>query len=553
MSRDRWYVGLNHGTHDAACALVKDGQLIVAVEQERLSRNKRAVEEPPVEALRYCLDFAGIKLADVEGVALGSDFDGLAAWLGLDEYERTLRLPYDNPERLFPFETFGLRDTPPLYPQRHHLAHAASAFWPSGFDEAAVLVMDAMGEGAAGILAYGSGKDIDILKDLDISSSLGFYFEAASLYAGLGRRDAGKLMGLAGYGHDTTPMPLAVVDGQVTWLGVPRSDRIGRAMLNERRDALIDLFTRTAFPYKPGLREEIMAYANFAASVQASLERAIFHLAEEVKRITGARRLVLAGGVALNCTSNGKLSQSGLFDEIYIQPAAHDAGTAVGAALLLANENIESVPAKMPTPYLGPAESDDEIRDSIQQSGRPHEWHSLDSLCKQVARLLADGAIIAWHQGRAEFGPRALGARSLLADPRTRTSLVRLNRLKGREMWRPVAPSVLAERYAEFFVGVPNPHMLIAAQVRDARRASVPAVVHVDGSARPQTVHRDITPAYWSLISEFERITGVPIVVNTSLNLEDEPIACYARDTLSLFGKSAVDFAAIGGAIVRKD
>lgn len=549
----RWYVGLNHGTHDAACALVRDGEVVVSVEQERLSRRKRAVEEPPVDALRCCLDFAGIQLGDVAGVALGGNHDDLAQWLGLNERERRVQLRYDDPERLFPFEVFGLREKPPVYPQRHHLAHAASAFWPSGFREAAILVMDAMGEDSAGVLAYGAGKTIEVLHNLDISSSLGFYYEAASLYAGLDRRDAGKLMGLAGYGRESAQMPLRVVDGQVAWLGVPRSHRTGRAMINDRRDALLDLFTQTAFPYMRGLRDEIMAYANFAASVQASLERAVFDLAEEAKRRTGARRLVLAGGVALNCTSNGKLSQSGLFDEVYIQPAAHDGGTAIGAALLLANDNIEAVPAEMPTPYLGPVESDEQIDDVVRRSGHRYETLTEAALARRVAGLLAEGAIGAWHRGRAEIGPRALGARSLLGDPRTRTSLIRLNRIKGREVWRPVAPSVLDERFADYFVGVPNPHMLVAAYVKDSKRALIPAVVHVDGSARPQVVHRDIAPSYWFLINEFERLTGIPIVVNTSLNLRDEPIACHARDTIAIFENSTIDFAVIGNVLVSRD
>jgi carbamoyltransferase len=550
--RGRWYVGLNHGNHDAACALVRDNELVVAVEQERLSRTKRAVEESPVDALKYCLDFAGIKLSDVAGVALGSDHDDLARWLGLGEHDRRLQLPYDDPERLFPFNVFGLHNTPPLYPQRHHMAHAASAFWPSGFSDAAILVMDAMGEDSAGILAYGSDKKIDVLQDLPISSSLGFYYEAASLYTGLGKDDAGKLMALAGYGHKIHPAPLKVIDGQATWSGVPVSKRIGRAHLDDRRDALIGVFEQTSFPFMRAVKEEVMAYANFAASIQASLESAIFQLAEEVKRITGARRIVLAGGVALNCTSNGKLSQSGLFDEVYIQPAAHDAGTAVGAALLLANDCIDVAPARMTTPYLGPMESDEEILETLKQTGHRYEWLSYGNLCRRVAGLIADGAIVAWHQGRGELGLRALGARSLLADPRSRRSLVCLNKIKGREMWRPVAPSVLAERFTDYFLGVPNSHMLVAAYVKDAKRAEIPAVVHVDGSARPQAVYREIAPHYWELISEFERLTKIPIVVNTSLNLQNEPIACTARDTLAVLDNSAVGFAAIGGAFVSK-
>jgi carbamoyltransferase len=548
----QWYLGLNHGKHDSASALLQDGRLIVAVEQERISRKKRATEQAPVDALRYCLDWVGIKLQDVRGISLGSDHDALARWLRLDNAQRTDKLYYDTPQRLFPESAFGRGAVPEIHAMPHHLAHAASAFWPSGFAETAILVMDAMGEDSAGIIAHGHGKRIDVLKQLPIEHSLGYYYEAASLYAGLGKNDVGKLMGLAGYGNPGLDMPLHVVNGKPVWTGISHGNALGQELLDARRDALLDEFKRTAFPFEQGLKDEIMAYADFAASVQASLERAIYSLALDARELTGSKNLVLAGGVALNCTANGLLANSGMFERLYIQPAAHDAGVAIGAGMLLANEYIPAAPQEVKTAYIGPAEDNAEVIELLQAEGRRYEIYSPEGLARKAAALVADGAVVAWHQGRAEFGPRALGARSLVADPRTRRSLVRLNKIKGREMWRPIAPSVTAEHFDDYFIGLPNPHMLVAASVRQAKRSTVPAITHVDGSARPQAVRMTDNKLWWSLITEFHQLTGVPVIANTSLNLKDESIANKAADTLRILDRSDIDVAVIGPAVMTK-
>ncbi|MGQ0577057.1 MAG: carbamoyltransferase family protein [Pseudonocardia sp.] len=544
----RWVVGLNHGAHDASCALLDNGRLVVTVEQERLSRRKRAVDESPGLAMRHCLDSAGITLSDVDVVALGSDHDALAGWLGLDPAQRAEVLPFDAPERLFPVELFGDRRPRAVVPVAHHVAHGASAFWPSGFDEAAVLVIDAMGEDTATSIGQGRGENFEVLETFPVDTSLGFFYETASAFAGLGRNDAGKLMGLASYGRRAYSTGLGFRDGEIVWDGVSPARQRGRALIEERAAGLREQFARTCYPFTARRGESIMAYADFAASVQADLEDTVLALARRAREITGLPRLVLAGGVALNCTVNGRLADSAVFDEIYVQPMAHDAGVALGAAIAATGGSGTPVArgSRMEHAYWGPDLDPTETPAAFAAAGLLAEELPYETLLPRVAQIIAAGGIVAWGQGRAEVGPRALGARSMLADPRDRESLRRLNQAKGREMWRPLAPSVQRERFDDYFEGTPSPFMIVAARVRPEVRQLVPAVVHVDGSARPQAVDREHNPAYHGLLSALEQRTGIPVVVNTSLNVAEEPIASSASDILGTFQKSGADAVVIG-------
>ncbi|MGY1456752.1 carbamoyltransferase family protein [Streptomyces sp. SS8] len=555
LPRTGWTVGLNHGAHDASCALLKDGRLVVSIEQERLSRKKRALGEPPAHALRHCLDHAGIELSDIDVVALGSDHDLLSEWMGYkDSAQRAAELPFDDPARLFPEELFGRAPRPPLLPVRHHLAHAGSCFWPSGFRECAVLVMDAMGEDCSTSLAMGGPDGIKVLETYPVEVSLGFFYEAAAEYAGLGRDNAGKLMGLAPYGRPTEDVGLAFGEGGVAWLPVHQPDLVGRALIEHRMAQLLDHFERSCFPYTRGCADDITAYANFAASVQHALEQVALALAERLRTLTGLPDLVIAGGVGLNCTANGVLAGSGLFDRVWVQPMAHDAGVALGAALVAAHGAGQDVSswAPMRHAYWAAPTDDDEVEAELKRAGLPAERLETPELLRRTAALLADGEVIAWHQGRGEVGPRALGARSLLGDPRSRRTLVRLNRVKRREMWRPLAPSVLAERFDDFFVGTPSDFMIMAARVKPEVRRLIPAAVHVDGSARPQAVHADTNPRYAGLLREFERLTGLPVVVNTSLNVAEEPLCSSPSDTIRTFLSCGADALAIGSYLVRR-
>jgi carbamoyltransferase len=546
-----WVVGLNHGGHDASAALLHNGELVVTVEQERLSRRKRALEQSPADALRFCLEYAGITLADVDVVALGSDHDRLARWLRLDEASRRRVLPYDDPDWLFPRQLFGDERPARVEPIEHHLAHAASAFWPSGFEEAVVLVFDAMGEDYATSVSVGGPQGLKIIETHAIDVSLGYYYETASEFTGLGRQDGGKLMGLAAYGRPRHPVALDFRAGEIVWDGVAAATRFGRDLVDERCAALADHFARGCYPYAPRRLDHIMAYADFAASAQAALERVIVGLAEAARERTALSRVALAGGVALNCTANGRLAASGLFEEIYVQPMAHDAGVALGAALVAARaRGAELAGSRMRHAYYGPPTHDHEVVADLREAGLKAERLTPDAVPGRVAELVAAGAVVAWHQGRAEVGPRALGARSLIGDPRTRDTLVRLNRAKSREMWRPLAPSVQAERFGDFFTGLPNQFMIVAASVRPEVRSRIPAVVHVDGSARPHVVHRPDNPRYHDLLAAFDRLAGVPLVVNTSLNVAEQPMASTPRDSIDVYRRSDADALMLGDHLV---
>jgi carbamoyltransferase len=538
-SQTGWIAGLNHGFHDAACALLSDGKLVVATEQERLSRRKHARDEAPALALARCLEEANITLEDLDVVALGSDHVKLTAWLG----EPPAAVDLESPSRLFPPVLFGEQRRPPVVRVRHHLAHAASAAWPSGLPDVGVLVMDAMGEDSATALGRATKDGVAILETLPIETSLGYFYEAASEYCGLGRDAVGKLMGLAAYGTATDDVGLHWGEQGIEWRHVRPTDKRGRALIEDRIAQLLKCFEACSFPHLSGCYADIMSYANFAASVQKALEYTVLQLARRVRDLSGSRNLALAGGVALNCSANGALADTGLFDHIWIQPMANDAGVGLGAALIAAHRLGHDVArkARMPHAFWGPRASRDEIATAFERHGLTAGCHEMGEVVERAAAVLANSGVVAWHQGRAEVGPRALGARSFLGDPRTRESLVRLNTIKGREMWRPVAPSVLAERFHDYFEGTPNDFMLVAAHVRSHVRREVPAIVHVDGSARPQTVRDETNRPFAALLRAVGRRTGHPLVINTSLNLEQSPICCSPDDTVCTFLDSAAD------------
>lgn len=553
--RSGWLAGLNHGPHDSSCALLKDGELIVTIEQERVSRNKRALGESPADALRFCLEFAGITLGDVDAVALGSEHDLLAQWMGYEGERRPVMLPYDSPDWLFPHRVFGEGRRPPLVPVRHHDAHAGSCFWPSGFEECAILIMDAMGEDCSTSLAVGGPDGIRVLESHPVGVSLGFFYEAACDYIGLGRDNAGKLMGLAPYGRPTEDVGLEYGPDGIRWCPVQESGLRGRALIEDRMSQLVDHFEHTCFPYTRGCTEDVMAYANFAASVQRAAEEVVLALTRRLRELTGHSRLVVAGGVGLNCTINGLLAESGIFDEVWVQPMAHDAGVALGAALVVGHRWGQDVGGWTPMThaYWGQPTDDSDVEAELKRAGLRAEKLDTPELLRRTAAIIANGGIVAWHQERGEAGPRALGARSLLGDPRSRATLVRLNQMKRREMWRPLAPSVLAERFDDYFTGTASPFMIVAARVKPEARHLIPAVVHVDGSARPQAVSGTTNPKYAGLIREFERISGIPVLVNTSLNVAEEPLCSSPQDTVRTFIECGADALAIGSYLAVRD
>ena len=535
-----YVLGVNIGFHDSSAALLCDGRLRWLVEQERVSRRKHAIAQPPADAVFACLQAEGITADDVSAIGIGWDFRGTP--LG-----RNRRFTSEGLQKLI-FADHPPSQLPPLRWVRHHVAHAASAYYVCGQPNAAVLVMDGAGERESTSIGWGRAGVLDLDRSWPVEQSLGFFYTAATRWAGFGDWGTGKFMGLAAYGRPGGGMPVErTPDGYrvrlgdgVTELtaGVSRRAALGALMayFPGFDEAMRSSFC-THFPFAPRVGEDAIAYADFAASAQCALEEAVTGLVESLRRQQDVDTLVLAGGVAMNCTMVGRIVRSGLFDHVFIPPVPTDAGVSLGAALVVARERGSEDHGVIDHAFWG-TDLGPNPAGVAQAAGLVTERLDGHRLAMVVSGALADGKVVAWARGRGEVGQRALGARSLLADPRDRRSLERLNLIKGREMWRPVAPSVLAESMREVMatpVGDPARFMLAAGQVRRDRRRQLPAITHVDGSARPQQVEAASNPRYWELIDEFRRRTGVPAVVNTSFNLVDEPIVATADEAVSTF------------------
>src|SRR4051794_29212961 len=538
-------LGINSVFHDPAAALVVAGVPVAAAEEERSSRRKHGKEpvpfstwELPVAAARWCLAQAGVEPEEVDAVAysyaprLAPQPDGditSAKWEGL----RTLyaaRAP-----------RFMAAELPGLDPDRahfvaHHVAHAASAHLAAPHHSSAVLVVDGRGERASHLAGHARADgSLEVLATQSLPHSLGLLYEELTAHLGFRRSsDEYKVMAMAAYGRP------AHLDALRAAVAVTADGGF--------RTAPIDWSA-----FAPALRdgdEWTPAHADLARTVQERLEEVLLDLAGWLHERTGERCLTMAGGVALNCVANSRIWRDGPFDDVWVQPAAGDAGTALGAALHVAHALGGDV-RPMPTAALGRSWDDDELAAWLTRAGV--EFERPDDLAEAVARELAQDGIVAWFQGRSEFGPRALGHRSLLADPRNPANLERLNDVKGREQFRPVAPMVLAERAAKIFDGpLPSPYMLFTHRVRPGWSERIPAVVHVDGTARVQTVDRAAEPLVARLLEAFERRTGVPVLVNTSLNTAGRPMVDDPRDALECFGSAPVDALAIGPFLVRR-
>jgi predicted NodU family carbamoyl transferase len=536
-----YVLGLNLGFHESSAALLHNGSLRWLVEQERLSRRKRALGQSPAGAARACLAAEGVALESVDAIAIGWDFSRTPLGRSrrfTDEGLRQLLFPEAPPDQM-----------PPVRWVPHHLAHAACAFYSSGETEAAVLVVDGAGETQATTLARACAGGVEILREWPMAQSLGFFYASASKWAGLGEWGAGKLMGLAAYGRPQPGLPLRCVDGgYVLDLDVapdPPSDgrrpRPPMMSFPPAYEAAVAAAFAEHFPYAPRAGEDAMSYADLAASVQRETEEAMLALAAEARRLVDVPALVLAGGVAMNCSMVGRMIRECPFERVFVPPVPTDAGVALGGALVVARElgSPESfAPTRIDHPYWSLGIDLDSACEAVRAAGLVARRLPDEQLAGEVAQALAAGRIVAVARGRAEIGQRALGARSIVADPRDRRTHERLNVIKGREMWRPVAPSILREHIGELMegtVGDPARFMLAASSVRPSQRTRVPAITHVDGSARPHAVDRSSNPFYWSLIDRFRQLTGVPAVVNTSFNLAGEPIVCSAEDAVSTF------------------
>ncbi len=590
-------LGLSAFYHDSAACLVSDGHIVAAAQEERFTRKKQD-SGFPAKSADYCVSSAGLRPSDIDHVVF---------------YDK----PFLKFERLFEtylaFSPRGFRSFATSFPvwvkdklfqkavivddlktclgkevdwqkrlcfSEHHLSHAASAFFPSPFEEAAILTMDGVGEWTTTSVFTGSDNQLSIQKEIHFPHSLGLLYSAFTYYTGFKVNSAEyKVMGLAPYGE---PRYVDLIKNHLIDIKEDGSFHLdmkyfeyctGLTMTNDRFHALF------GGPPRHPESELTQREMDLAASVQAVTEDIVIRLAKNVQRTTRQKNLCLAGGVALNCVANGKLLREGIFDAVWIQPAAGDAGGALGAALatyhLMLNYPRNISPGdSMKGAFLGPEFCQCEIEQRLTKLGAVFRTVSEEELICAVAHALAEGKAIGWHQGRMEFGPRALGGRSIIADPRSPTMQKLLNlKVKYRESFRPFAPSVLREDVANWFqLDVDSPYMLLVADVVQAKqlpmseeqrklfgidklnvlRSEIPAVTHLDYSARIQTVHEETNPRYYRLISKFKQLTGCPVLVNTSFNVRGEPIVCTPEDAFRCFMGTELDVLAIGNTILQK-
>jgi carbamoyltransferase len=585
-------LGISAFYHDSAACLVRDGEIIAAVSEERLTR-KKGDPAFPARSVEFCLKQGGIRLEDVNYVGFYDKpiikFERiLDTYFGVAPrgYRQFLMAgPLWIKEKLFTDRQIRKSldgfDGDVLYAE-HHESHAASAFFPSPFEEAALLTMDGVGEWATASYGVGKGNDIQILKEMRWPDSLGLLYSAFTYYTGF-KVNSGeyKVMGLAPYGQ---PKYVDLIYKHIVDLREDGSFRLnqdyfdylaGLKMTNHKFDELFGGPPRVA---ETNLTQKEM---DLARSVQDVAEEIMMRQAKAVHKATGMENLVLAGGVALNCVGNGKILRDGPFKNIWIQPAAGDAGGALGVAQLIWHRHLKQ-PRKV-TPgrdsmkgaYLGPGFTDAEIQGFLDKAGAVYHKMERPALMKHVAGQIADGKIIGWFQGRMEFGPRALGNRSIIGDPRNPKMQADMNiKIKFREGFRPFAPSVLRERVSDYFeMNVDSPYMLLVAPVKQERqiamteeqkkslwgiamlnvpRSDIPAITHIDYSARVQTVERSVSPDYYDLIKEFENQTGCGVVVNTSFNVRGEPIVCTPEDAHTCFMRTHIDTLVLGPYVLHK-
>jgi carbamoyltransferase len=590
MSESIFILGISCFYHDSAACLVRDGIILAAAQEERFTRKKHDPRFPK-NAIRFCLKEAGITIQDLDYVAyydkpfltferllmsyltvapkgLRSWLEAMPLWLG-----KKLNIPKVIQKEI----SF---DGDVLFTE-HHEAHAASAFYPSPFNESAILTMDGVGEWATASYGFGEGKDLTLLKELHFPDSLGLLYSAFTYFTGF-KVNSGeyKLMGLAPYGipryKDLILSKLIDMkeDGSIR-LNLSYFDFLGGLRMTNKR------FSRLfGGPPRAPETEITQREMDIAASIQAVTETVVLRMVHHVKKETNQKNLCLAGGVALNCVANGRILREGPFENIWIQPAAGDAGGAMGAALsvwyrYLGNErsNPNGIDSQKGS-YLGPSFSNEMVKALLAGKGYPFREFNGNKRATVIAELIAEGKIVGYMAGRMEFGPRALGARSILGDPRRQDTQTIMNlKIKYRESFRPFAPSVLEEKISEYFeTDVPSPYMLLVANVREYRRlpqpsrdgmkmldrlkvkrSDIPAITHLDYSARIQSVNRNDKPDYHELISEFEKLTGCAVVVNTSFNVRGEPIICTPEDAYRCFMRTEMDVLVIEDCILFKE
>lgn len=587
-------LGISAFYHDSAAALICNGKIVAAAQEERFTRIKHD-SNFPAQAVRYCLAEGGISTGELDAVAfydkpinkfariletyMGTAPKGLRSFMMAIPIwmKQKLWIP---PEIESALEKNGIKMPPELFFPEHHESHAGSAFFPSPFESAAILTVDGVGEWATSTIGHGQGNQLKIIQELRFPHSLGLLYSAFTYFAGF-RVNSGeyKLMGLAPYGK---PTYVDLIRDKLLDLRDDGSFRLnldyfgyldGLTMTNNRFAELFGGPPRTS---ESELTEREM---NMAASIQVVTEDIVLNMARHAREITGEKRLCMAGGVALNCVANGRLLRENIYDDIWIQPAAGDAGGALGCALVVWHQvkgnprSADNRHDQMGGTYLGPEFSDEETGAFLETNGYPGEKIEGAEWADTIARLIDEENVIGLCQGRMEFGPRALGGRSIIGDARSPKMQSIMNlKIKYRESFRPFAPSCLEEKVSEYFeMDRPSPYMLLVAQVQKDRciglendpaisprarinqlRSDIPAITHVDYSARVQTVNREMSPRYYDIIKAFEKRTGYGVIINTSFNVRGEPIVCTPEDAYRCFMRTEMDYLVLGSYILDK-
>jgi carbamoyltransferase len=598
-------LGISAFYHDSAAAVTVNGEIMAAAQEERFTRKKH---DPgfPTNAVKFCLDYSGLTIDELDAIVfydkpllkferlletyygfspkgLQSFIMAIPVWLREKMFlKRVIH------EELAKIQSYSKKKVKLLFPE-HHLSHAASAYYPSNYAEAAILTLDGVGEWATASICHGKGKDMEILKELHFPHSLGLLYSAFTYWLGFVVNSGEyKLMGLAPYGRPNAKETHDFMD------------LIKKELVDIKEDGSIWL-NQDYFNYAAGLRmvyddkwEKLFGFprrapehkleqhhCDLALAIQKVTEEVVFKMAEEAKRLTGSDNLCMAGGVALNCVANGKLLRKGIFKNVFIQPAAGDAGGALGAALAAeylyykGERHLNGQMDDMKGSYLGPEFSNLDVESMAKKyKAKYHKFEKFDDLAAKTAALLAEGNVIGWCQGRMEFGPRALGARSIIGDARNKEMQKKLNlKIKYRESFRPFAPSVLAEDSPDYFaLDTNSPYMLLVADINDKRKAKLPdnyfdlplmerlyinrsdlpSITHIDFSARVQSVHKETNPKYYRLIEKFKEQTGYGVIVNTSFNVRGEPIVNTPDDCYRCFMRTEMDYLVVGDYLFTK-
>ena len=591
-------LGISAFYHDSAAAIIKNGKIIAAAQEERFSRKKHD-SDYPFHSIEYVLKESELKLSEVDYIAFYEKpflkFERLletyVAFAPKGFKSFSMSMPLWLKEKLFQKKMLfnelkshdeNFHDINKIYFSEHHLSHAASAFYPSPFKDAAILTLDGVGEWATTTVAKGEGNDLQMLKEIHFPHSIGLLYSAFTYYTGF-KVNSGeyKVMGLAPYGE---PKYKKIIFDKLIDLKADGTFRLnmdyfdyatGLKMTNNK---FTDLFGQPVRNPENDLLTQF--HMDMASSIQFVTEEIVLRLAKSISKDHGNKNLCMAGGVALNCVAKGKILKEKIFENIWVQPAASDAGGALGAALALwhkelKNERLFPIKDEMRGSYLGPSFGDDEIETTLKSLGATYEKFSEENLLKITAQELSQEKTIGWFQGRMEFGPRALGARSIIADPRSHKMQKTLNlKVKFRESFRPFAPSIIREDLSDWFeLNSDSPYMLLVADINQSirrqmtreekqlfgieklnvKRSSIPAVTHVDYSARIQTVHSNTNPKYYKLLQNFKKITNCPIIVNTSFNVRGEPIVCTIKDAYRCFMGTDLDMLVCGSFILYKN